>query len=459
LPVRSIFGLEIPQGVQWLLALALVLGMVVVVGWLLRRFAGGKLRSKNQGNRARQPRLGIVDIYDMDRQRQLILLRRDNVEHLVMIGGPNDVVVETMIVRAGSRATLSSLTPEAPEPAVEPLPTAKETAPVKEITREPVVQPLRNTATFVTASAAGAIAAAGAVTAKALEPSLGKTETLPAPVTAVKIQPSIQDPVLEKADLSAIETPLTEKTIKPFTKPEIEAELPQTVEKPAQITRTAITAPQTVSSELDDMTRELEEALKRPFAVVPPQMTALPDKKPTVAALQEIQPAVAVTPPVQSIAIEATKPIATQQAETAFAEALEASVSIPVVTNQVKSDTLAGVLSSTVQPAKGVTTPESSATKALKDLEALVDKPKNEIQPPAPAELKAKKPAAEPAATSAKLGNTDIHPAPKPINNAMPENKSSATPASAKALADPFSAEAIEAEFARLLGRNTETKT
>ena len=49
--------------------------------------------------RARQPRLGIVDVYDLDRQRQLILLRRDNVEHLLLIGGPNDLVVETNIVR------------------------------------------------------------------------------------------------------------------------------------------------------------------------------------------------------------------------------------------------------------------------------------------------------------------------------------------------------------------------
>lgn len=54
--------------------------------------------------RARQPRLGIVDVYDLDRQRQLILLRRDNVEHLLLVGGPNDVVVETNIVRvAGAR--------------------------------------------------------------------------------------------------------------------------------------------------------------------------------------------------------------------------------------------------------------------------------------------------------------------------------------------------------------------
>ncbi|MCW6506474.1 flagellar biosynthetic protein FliO [Hyphomicrobiales bacterium BP6-180914] len=52
------------------------------------------------GGRTRQPRLGVVDAFDLDRQRQLVLVRRDNVEHLLMIGGPNDVVIEAAIVRA-----------------------------------------------------------------------------------------------------------------------------------------------------------------------------------------------------------------------------------------------------------------------------------------------------------------------------------------------------------------------
>ena len=70
-----------------------------------KRFARGRLSLSNGGGqRGRQPRLGIVDIYELDRQRQLILLRRDNVEHLLLVGGPNDVVVERNIVRvAGAR--------------------------------------------------------------------------------------------------------------------------------------------------------------------------------------------------------------------------------------------------------------------------------------------------------------------------------------------------------------------
>ncbi len=53
--------------------------------------------------RARLPRLGTVDAFDLDRQRQLVIIRRDNVEHLLMIGGPNDVVIESDIIRAESR--------------------------------------------------------------------------------------------------------------------------------------------------------------------------------------------------------------------------------------------------------------------------------------------------------------------------------------------------------------------
>ena len=42
----------------------------------------------------------MIDYASVDGRRRLILVRRDNVEHLLMIGGPTDVVVEPNIVRA-----------------------------------------------------------------------------------------------------------------------------------------------------------------------------------------------------------------------------------------------------------------------------------------------------------------------------------------------------------------------
>jgi hypothetical protein len=42
----------------------------------------------------------VIDAASVDGRRRLVLIRRDNVEHLMMIGGPNDLVVEPNIVRA-----------------------------------------------------------------------------------------------------------------------------------------------------------------------------------------------------------------------------------------------------------------------------------------------------------------------------------------------------------------------
>jgi len=73
---------------------------------LVFRLAFGR-RLRMTGGRTRQPRLGIVDAFDVDRQRQLVIIRRDNIEHLLMIGGPNDVLIEASIVRAeGAREPL-----------------------------------------------------------------------------------------------------------------------------------------------------------------------------------------------------------------------------------------------------------------------------------------------------------------------------------------------------------------
>jgi flagellar protein FliO/FliZ len=42
-------------------------------------------------------RLDIVEQAVVDAKRRLVLVRRDDVEHLVMIGGPTDIVIESGI--------------------------------------------------------------------------------------------------------------------------------------------------------------------------------------------------------------------------------------------------------------------------------------------------------------------------------------------------------------------------
>ena len=105
-------------------------------------------RLRVPGGRTRQPRLGLVDAFSLDGQRQLVLVRRDNVEHLVMIGGPNDVLVELQINRAVATARESNqasplLAPSAPVRRTEaPLAaSAPAEAPAKVVAKAPASPP------------------------------------------------------------------------------------------------------------------------------------------------------------------------------------------------------------------------------------------------------------------------------------------------------------------------------
>src|SRR5580692_12611218 len=115
----GVFGTEMPFVVKFFLAFLLVLGLIGVGAWGLRRFSSGRFGGDR--SRGRQPRLGLIDHASIDNRRRLILVRRDNVEHLLLIGGPTDVVVEANIVRAVAIPRDVALARPA---AVEPLPRA-----------------------------------------------------------------------------------------------------------------------------------------------------------------------------------------------------------------------------------------------------------------------------------------------------------------------------------------------
>src|SRR5580700_10649534 len=94
-----------PDAARFVVAFILVLGLSAAAALIWRRF-GGSVLMTTTGARGRQPRLAVIDAAPVDGKRRLVLIRRDNTEHLLMIGGPTDIVVEPNIVRganAGSR--------------------------------------------------------------------------------------------------------------------------------------------------------------------------------------------------------------------------------------------------------------------------------------------------------------------------------------------------------------------
>ncbi|MGO4387077.1 hypothetical protein AB4Y85_06030 [Microvirga sp. 2YAF29] len=309
--MSSLFGTE-SRAVLFVVAFAIILALVALFGLVLRKLTGARLMMPGSDrSRSRQPRLGIVDVYDLDRQRQLLLLRRDNVEHLLLIGGPNDVVIETNIVRvAGARipAPASEPVPERFEPQLDQAPRVpqvetngrpsieaqlaaqlgafvrrpnedsdadEELAPVTSISApvppphaplapEPILKP-----DAVSVSANPVVQGLRAEarppvfpSVPAPEPVVERPEPRPAftPPTPPPFQSRATPTTAPVLPVTPPATPVPSEPVRPFQ--------PTPVEPPAPAERSGADP-----IALSNMARQLEEALKRPSApVTPPQM-------------------------------------------------------------------------------------------------------------------------------------------------------------------------------------------
>jgi flagellar protein FliO/FliZ len=81
-------------------ALAAVVALLVVALWLLRRHGGGggALQLRSSGSR-----IAVTGSQAIDARVRLVLVRRDNVEHLLAIGPGGVSVIETLPAPAAAR--------------------------------------------------------------------------------------------------------------------------------------------------------------------------------------------------------------------------------------------------------------------------------------------------------------------------------------------------------------------
>jgi flagellar protein FliO/FliZ len=146
---ETLLGYEIPLAARFFIAFLVVLGLIGLTAWLVRRFGANRLGGSSRG---RQPRLAVIDAASVDGRRRLVLIRRDNIEHLLMIGGPSDVVIEPNIVRAvGAREVSREPARGAETPTPTPAPTrgspAAETSWPLQPASEPAPRPYRTNVT------------------------------------------------------------------------------------------------------------------------------------------------------------------------------------------------------------------------------------------------------------------------------------------------------------------------
>lgn len=74
----------------------IIVGAVVLLALLLAAVFVYRSSNRRMKTRAGQ-RLGITEFHVMDNTRRLVLVRRDDVEHLLLIGGGQDLVIESRI--------------------------------------------------------------------------------------------------------------------------------------------------------------------------------------------------------------------------------------------------------------------------------------------------------------------------------------------------------------------------
>lgn len=86
--------MEYSDYLRFVIALAFVLALIAILSWAVRRYGiGGRVAVSRGKNR----RLKIVEILAIDSRRRVVLLRRDETEHLVLLGSGSDLVIENDI--------------------------------------------------------------------------------------------------------------------------------------------------------------------------------------------------------------------------------------------------------------------------------------------------------------------------------------------------------------------------
>jgi hypothetical protein len=140
--LESVAGPDYATALMWTI-LALIGLLLVLVA--VRVFRGLTFGTFVSGGKNRKTRLAVMDATAVDSQRRLVLVRRDDIEHLILIGGPTDVVVEQNIRMVPRRASHedSAEMAHAPSPAVSqaaPLPAPAQAAP-RPVAQRPVPVP------------------------------------------------------------------------------------------------------------------------------------------------------------------------------------------------------------------------------------------------------------------------------------------------------------------------------
>ncbi len=100
--------MDLEDYIRFAIALVFVLGLIGLLALVARRFGMTPRVTKRKGRADKRVR--IVDVTNVDGKRRLILVGRDDTEHLILLGPNSETVIETGIETARSAAGRESRT-------------------------------------------------------------------------------------------------------------------------------------------------------------------------------------------------------------------------------------------------------------------------------------------------------------------------------------------------------------
>lgn len=287
--------------ITFIVAFIVVLALIGVAAWLVRRFATTRLGANTQ--RGRMPRLAVIDAAAVDGRRRLVLVRRDNVEHLLMIGGPTDIVVEPNIVRAAAGRDQIPQRPSAAEPPrLAPMPDTgswADEAPRPEVLDHPEPQMPEPPPRPARPSFADEVRRpAPALAERRSEPALGGfSPDLMPPRPEREPRPEPMPPRVARSEPPLMPRPPRE----PVKVPPVRAERaaappppppPPVPQVPPVPPPAAAAAPSSAEQNLAEMAQRLEAALRRPAGetIAPPVAPDPPAAPPRAARVEPPAP-------------------------------------------------------------------------------------------------------------------------------------------------------------------------
>jgi len=90
--------LDYAHYLQFFFALVFVIGLIGLVAVVMRHYGLGGAIKFGQKFRNGRRRISIVEAIPVDARRRLLLIKRDDVEHLILVGTHQDLLIEDGIV-------------------------------------------------------------------------------------------------------------------------------------------------------------------------------------------------------------------------------------------------------------------------------------------------------------------------------------------------------------------------